>query len=631
MLKDRIRFVSAQPDELHFVWQTHVYLENYAALGIPARNSVALFGTKPGAEPSPALRRLRERFPEADVRVYEDTRDAAGRGYPPSIQPHLIGKALEETPEWEGELTFFQDCDIVFRRLPDFERMVREHPRACLLSDTRDYIGFEHLTSRCKKIDDEKPGLPPNELIHRMCEVVGVDFDVVRRNELHSGGAQYLLQGVGRPYWAKVYRDSIALRRLFDDYLGGLGLSKEPKEYVQVWTAGMWAYLWNLWLAGHETVLHPELKFLWAGTSSKTEGTIIHMAGLQDALKPSHLDKQDWWEQSPIDVLPRQPYLLDHLPEGSASHEYGVWIHRAAGVPLRRAERLAPARFWRLLAWKTEARSEIWDVDHVGFRFEGGASIARAIASGEAGPGFGPANALDADGRFWGGRPEKRDGCAPCLWWGIELDRPALPEKITLTQHEGPHTARLVLVQWSDEGETWRTAHAALASPQLAGQTILYRSEAGHCARGWRIATARTSSGFAWDVRQLRFLRDAKPEHGQPIASGDARPDDPKQYGAANAFDDDVSYWGGRPDASGRFHLGLDGASGLAVNRVVIDQGEDHFATHVEIEVLDERGRWTLFREAENLGPGLNDVLLFEVAAPAPWVPPRLVPKPDTP
>ena len=134
-----------------------------------------------GQPPSSAFRALQTRFPDADIRHYEDTRDDTGRTYLPSIQPHLIAKALTDSPGWESEPCFFQDCDIAFRQLPDFDRMLREHPGASLLSDTLDYIGFAHLHDRCEKIRAEKPEVPKDELIHKMCEIVGIDVDLVRR------------------------------------------------------------------------------------------------------------------------------------------------------------------------------------------------------------------------------------------------------------------------------------------------------------------------------------------------------------------------------------------------------------------------------------------------------------------
>jgi hypothetical protein len=623
MLKDEIRFVSAHPDRLHFVWQTHVYLANFVSLGIPARNCVALFGLEPGAEPTPALERLRARFPDADIRLYPDTREPAGHDYPPSIQPHLIAKALADSPSWESELTFFHDCDVVFRRLPDFERMQREHPEACLLSDTRDYIGFEHLQKRSEKIRAERPELPPDDLIHRMCQVVGIDFDLVRQNEKGSGGAQYLLRGVGRRYWDRVYRDSLALHQFFARYLGALDLAEEPKRYVQTWTAGMWAYLWNLWREGLETVVHPELKFLFSGASSREPATLLHMAGLQDELKPSHFDKQDWWELDPTEVLRHQDYLFDHLPDETVAREYARWIHQAAGVPEPPARGLAAARRWRVLAWKTDGRTPMWDVERLRFRFAEDVGVERCFASGEAGATYEVGRAFEDGPSCWGGRPERRPGHAPCLYLGIELDRPAIPEKISITQADGPHCARQVLVQYEDAGR-WVTAHVASLDPQLTDQTVLYRTEEGRKARGWRVVAETTASGFAWDVKRLRFLRDNQMARGSSVSSGFAIPDDPAQYGHDHAFDDTASYWGGRADETGCFYLGLEETQALPVNRVFLEQGDVHWAAGIEIQTLDDDGVWETFREVSGLGPGLNDILLFETSDPDSWSSPRV-------
>ena len=346
-LQDNMRFVSAQPDQRHFVWQTDVYLNNFISLGIPPQHCVALFGVDPGKEPSDDLRSLCQRYPTTDIQIYTDTRHPEGRGYAPSIQPHLICKMLEQYPDRAGPLTFYHDCDIAFRRLPDFDRMVAEYPDACLLSDTLSYIGYEYLHVHCEAIRAEQPQVPEDELIHLMCDVVGVDLELVRSNEACSGGAQYLLQDVGRTYWEKVYRDSIAIDQLFQKYFAGLKLSKEPKEYLQIWTAGMWAYLWNLWYFELETIVHSEMKFLFSGGAPEDPAPILHMAGLQEELKHNHFDKADWWQQSPVDLLPAQPYLFDHFPQNTVAREYANWIHQASGV---KPNQLATARTSTLLA-----------------------------------------------------------------------------------------------------------------------------------------------------------------------------------------------------------------------------------------------------------------------------------------
>ncbi len=612
MTIDRIRYISAQPDELQFVWQTHVYLHNYLSLGLPEQNCVALFGVQPGQEPSEELLALQTRFPGADIRLYEDTRDENGREYSASIQPHLILKALRDSPEWEGELSFFQDCDIGFRRLPDFDRMLSQHPHACILSDTRDYIGFEHLHRCCEGIRAKRPDVPADELIHRMCEVVGIDVDVVRKNEAGSGGAQYLLQGVGRPYWEKVYRDSIAIHRLFDDYLDGLGLSKEPKAHIQTWTAGMWAYLWNLWLSGLETVLHPEMAFVFSGATSNPPAPILHMAGLPDELWPTHFDKRDWVEWNPIDTLRRQPHVFDHLPANTISREYAMMIRRAAEMEPRGMQPLTPARYWRVLAWKTESKSDIWDIDHLQFFFDRDTQVFGFLESGCAGEGFEAQNAFNADeGVYWGGRSDEREGYYPCFYLGVELDHAASPEKITLTQHADVHVARTVIVQFSHDGLDWETCHVASLDATLIDQPILYCSDAGHRSDGWRLVAHSTSSDLGWDVKRLRFLDDLVEERGRAVASGSASPERPADYGPDNAFENTDDFWGGRAASDDHYHLGIVGTRGLGVNRVLLEQRDEHWASRVEVQVLDANGRWVLFREVDNLGPGLNDILLF--------------------
>ena len=63
------------------------------------------------------------------------------------------------------------------------------------------------------------------------------------------------------------------------------------------------------------------------------------------------------------------------------------------------------------------------------------------------------------------------------------------------------------------------------------------------------------------------------------------------------------------------------------MNRVLLEQGDDHWAPRIEIQVQEDDGRWVSFREVDNLGPGLNDILLFEVTARQTWTAPQLAPK----
>ena len=94
MLTSDILFVSAQPDEPYFIWQSQVYLHNFLAHGLKPQQCVAIFSTQPHTDPSPQLRELQSNFPQVDIQMYPDTRDQAGKAYPPSIQPHVFITSL---------------------------------------------------------------------------------------------------------------------------------------------------------------------------------------------------------------------------------------------------------------------------------------------------------------------------------------------------------------------------------------------------------------------------------------------------------------------------------------------------------------------------------------------------------
>ncbi len=624
MTHGRPQFVSAQPDEPWFVWQTHVYVRNFLDRGIPDSQITALFGIAPGAGMSDELAALRSLFPAVDIRAIEDERDDLGRSYPPSIQPHLIEKWLVESPQWHDEPTFFHDCDIIFRRIPDFASLLDDDDLggACVLSDTTKYIGYDYLHEACEKIQAEVPRLPDDDLVERMCSVVGVDPSMVREQR-EAGGAQYLLTGVGPDYWAKVYDDSLALRRLFDDYGDDIGLGQPVEDFVQIWTAGMWAYLWNLWSAGHTTVVSAEMDFLFSGDSPDEHSPIIHMAGKSSDLDGAHFDKGDWREQNPVEAVKRQPYLFDHLPAASASAEYARAIHAAAEITPPGIGDCEPALHWRILAWRSGPYHEMWDVERVSFGFDGAAQIVDHLSSGCAGSGFEVGNAFAEGVRFWGGRPEVRPDAAPELYIGVTLDAPAEPVSVSLLHAPGEHRPQLVLVQRSNDGVEWVTTHVAPTPLARREQTILYRVPSVESAPAWRLVGTQPSQGFAWDVSRVRFLLDGREQRSSLSSSGDAGP----SFSVDKALVNDVSVWGGRPDTDGRFYLTLSNNDGLAIDRIMLDQGADHWMPSVEAQYLSA-GEWRTLRRFDELTPGVNELFLYDrpptlLAEAASVTPPR--------
>ncbi|MEM7561568.1 MAG: hypothetical protein AAF353_00820 [Pseudomonadota bacterium] len=128
--------------------------------------------------------------------------------------------------------------------------------------------------------------------------------------------------------------------------------------------------------------------------------------------------------------------------------------------------------------------------------------------------------------------------------------------------------------------------------------------------RGWRVVTREISAGGAWDVHRLAFFSGGEEITGTACSSGFVSPEEPEFFGPANAFDDGSRFWGGRVNSHWRCMLGLTNTGDLPVEQVLLEQGQNHFVTSLDIEVLVKEGNWFRVGTADNLRPGTNNVVL---------------------
>ena len=108
--------------------------------------------------------------------------------------------------------------------------------------------------------------------------------EVIKENQLNSGGAQYLIKNVTSDFWYRVYTDC---EQLFPQitHLNQIKKQQDPSHHeIQIWCADMWAVLWGIWRLGIETKIDPKLNFTWA-SSPKEEweiNSLFHNAGVAD-------------------------------------------------------------------------------------------------------------------------------------------------------------------------------------------------------------------------------------------------------------------------------------------------------------------------------------------------------------
>lgn len=237
-----MKFISAQPDNLYFVWQLYIQLYNFQKLGI-AKDYIILMGFREDMITKEAIE-LKKYCDTFGAKIYFFPDSRHDLTYLPSMKPHLMKQFFNYHSS--SEPFFYIDSDVIFTdKLPDFKKFCKGDK--WYLSDTVSYIGAEYIISKSP------------ELLKGMCQIVGISEKVVIENEKNSGGAQYLIKNTDYYFWNKVEGDCY---KLFE-YMKRTEKQYCPEHPIQYWCAEMWATLWNAWLRGIKTKVVPQIDFCW--------------------------------------------------------------------------------------------------------------------------------------------------------------------------------------------------------------------------------------------------------------------------------------------------------------------------------------------------------------------------------
>jgi len=314
-MKENLVFVTAQPDVPYFHWQVRVYTQNFIDLGIDPNKIHVIFGMVQGnTEPTEDSLKLKE----LGINIHHYLDDRQRKHYIPSIKPFLIYKWLEQNPEF-GRCFFLHDADIIFRELPDFDKLLSDD--TIYLSDTIGYIGYDYIVSCCDRYENQHPDCGENQLLQEMVDVIGITIDEVKKNQPNSGGGQYIIKNTPWELWFKIYYDCAPLYDQMLDFQKRYPIS--PGE-IQFWTAEMWSLLWNLWYFGLETKVVSDLSFSWATDSISTyeKHPILHMAGVTNDLKDKKFFKGDYININPLEMLKSNIDFFEYIESTSATRKY---------------------------------------------------------------------------------------------------------------------------------------------------------------------------------------------------------------------------------------------------------------------------------------------------------------------
>jgi hypothetical protein len=262
-----LRFLCAQPAIKYYSWQLEIMLNNFIEMGINL-NQVDIVCWKENGTIPEEYSRLANGYP-ARFFFYDDTRET--KHYISSIRPNILKEHFTKYPKLESEAIFYHDCDIVFTKPINWEQFLQDNK--WYGSDCRWYISHDYIISKGQDILD------------KMCEIVDIDKQLVKDNELNSIGAQYLMKGINAQFWANVEKDCERLFKEITDINNEKKKTNPSYHELQIWCSDMWSVLWNGWKLGYESICHADLDFAWA-TSNEEEWNklnIFHNAGVTDA------------------------------------------------------------------------------------------------------------------------------------------------------------------------------------------------------------------------------------------------------------------------------------------------------------------------------------------------------------
>lgn len=256
-------YISAQPDEVYFLWQLELQLYNFHSVGIGNESIHILVGYSPEKGIHPFFKEFADKHKETHIYFYPDNRKK--KKYLPSIRPHLLSQHFKNHQELEKETIFYHDSDILFTDTPNWDSLCKDE--VWYVSDTHSYLDSKYFR---RFVDD-------NEFA-KICDILSLTPEDVIKQDDNAGGAQYILKKCTSEFWNKVENDC---ERLFTYLHNGQKHGTRIQKGLQIWCTDMWVIWWNAILQRRSFRIHPALDFCWADSPSDDlkKKKILHYTG----------------------------------------------------------------------------------------------------------------------------------------------------------------------------------------------------------------------------------------------------------------------------------------------------------------------------------------------------------------
>ena len=272
--------ITCQPTDTYFVWQNQMYIESCLEQGFKEEQIHILLYNPIGRPDNANWDKLKEFYPNVNIFVYQDKGVQQFIGtYIPILRPHILKQHFEAFPELQDRTIIYTDCDILWLKSLNINHLLEDDVN--YVSDANSYLNHSYFESKYKDVLPEKLEEARSiDFLKGVCDIVGIDKQVVIDNNTNTGGVQYILKNIDGAFWKKVEEDVLKIRM----YLQQMNREffKDENSGIQSWCADLWAVQFNLWFFKKESRVAKELDFAWATDPIIKIDTypILHNAGI---------------------------------------------------------------------------------------------------------------------------------------------------------------------------------------------------------------------------------------------------------------------------------------------------------------------------------------------------------------
>jgi len=279
-MKKNLIYLTIAPIDRYYIWQCQLWLDSLEKRKEDNKAVVLLFVPK-GRDIPKEWYELINLFPLTKFEFIYDKDGVTNllSVYIPILRIYCAVKYWEKHPELQNEAIFYCDSDILFTEKFDISAYIDNDVN--YVSDTNSYLNATYFDSKIKDVLPEKlEEFKKIDVLQHITSICKIDREMAERNNLHSGGAQYLLKTIDVSFWKKCFGDCLNIR-VYLQKINKEYFASEEKGY-QSWCADMVAVLYNLWYKNAETLVIPEMDFAWSTEpiSVLEKKTIFHNAGI---------------------------------------------------------------------------------------------------------------------------------------------------------------------------------------------------------------------------------------------------------------------------------------------------------------------------------------------------------------